>query len=187
MQRIALAVVAVAALVVAWAYLLRTTHLLFRRESVLPKSKSKQVQLVDLLAIFVLVMPPLSFLSAVRDTSNVSLPHKVLFGGLLVALFVGMWWRGVEMLSILSVEDGRRRFVFLAFLLPGLLVGGLFAGVALLVSPAALMAPTFPFSSWLPITFATAVGGAMVGLGNRWVLAGATDVEAPLRLKEPGD
>jgi len=92
----------------------------------------------DFLALMVLLAVPLVFLSAARKWQDTDL--LLAFGSMLVAVFTYAWWRGVTMLSGLEILDSTRRFVFLALLLPVVLVGSTIAaptvGFMVLVSVA---------------------------------------------------
>lgn len=79
--------------------------------------------IVDIISLIVLLQLPLSFLAVVsqmRDPGEVAVT-----GAFLVLIVIAIWWRGVSILSSLSIFQNARRLVFIVFVLPVALLGSM--------------------------------------------------------------
>lgn len=182
-MRVLVGAIAAILLVAGWSYCFVEARRMFQRYPKHRSCKLKQVQLVDILAFFVVASLPLTFMSIAIKWNN-PIETEVVCGLALVGIFVVVWWEAVKLLSSQNISEPGRRFLFLAVLQPGMVVGGFLAPVALLALPAAYVELGFPTLQWELSTYGLAAAGALFGLGNRWVAAGAGD---PEELKESPD
>lgn len=79
--------------------------------------------IVDVIALIVLLQIPLTFLSVVSQMRTVG--EVAVTGGFLVLMVIAIWWRGVSILSSLSIFGNTRRFLFIVVVLPFSLLGSM--------------------------------------------------------------
>ena len=83
------------------------------------KSFSKQFATLDMPAMLAMLAYPMLLLSVIREWRP-HLPYESLFiiGAVLIGVFLFAWRRGITMLTSYGITDVRRRFVYLAVVLP---------------------------------------------------------------------
>ncbi len=171
----------------SWGFGLHQVLRLFKQALAVPAVDARQVGIADLLALFVVVLPPLSALSLIGRSGSLPVPLRFVLGVSLLAVCVAIWWQGVLVLTTLRIADGRRRFVYLALVLPALALGLVGAVVAIVIPSPLFMLGSYQTQMWFVLAIATSIIGVMVGWGSRWVLAGARYSEEEQMRKERTD
>jgi hypothetical protein len=146
-----------------------------------------QFLMSDLLWLALLTHLPLVFLAAARHWQDGSI--VAVLGGLLMAMVLYLWFRGVTLLSKIGVEQPLRRGVFLVLVLPVAVLGSLLVGFPVLLLLAFLFSPpdrtyvTLAVLSGLSLVLLLACyGGRRLA---RWVVAGATGAPPALTDSPP--
>lgn len=94
---------------------------------------SWRVSLSDVLCLFFVMALPLSFVAAVVRQARTNATAGIVVGMILVGFFVYLWWRGAGMLSAVGITHVGKRSLFLAVLLPIVVIGGAIGVPALLM------------------------------------------------------
>lgn len=83
------------------------------------KSFSKQFATLDMPAMLAMLAYPMLLLSVIREwRPQIPYENLLVIGAVLIGVFLFAWRRGVSMLTSYGITDVRRRFVFLAVVLP---------------------------------------------------------------------
>lgn len=161
-------------MLLGWKFAIDCANELFQHDSVAPRDRHPQLSVIDLLALCVLLLPVLVFLSLwIQLAGSIPVLPAVMLGGVLFSIFLVVWWQGVRALNRLGIDRVPRRFVFQALLLPAMVVGSLLAVVDVMAIVLVVTDPNFPLLVWIVFTIAMAAVGVAVGFGNQWILAGA--------------
>ncbi|QDU55206.1 hypothetical protein [Aeoliella mucimassa] len=162
-------------MLVGWACALIALRAMFAATSDQTVKPSREFSLVDLMALFVAVLPPLLLFSSTASFPHFDWQTKLIFGGLLMLVFARAWWRAVLLLTQLRINQSVRRFAFLAIILPVILVGTVVvAGGVLTVYPALTYAK-LANDGWL-LTMSQIGGlGYAMQLAVHWVKLGSPE------------
>ena len=163
------------ALLAAWVYVLVVMAKVQRLESPDNDTPEARLQIADLLALFVFVLPPLVLFSNLNQADEESLPELLAVG---VVIFLGVvvaWWLSVEALCTQGIFSGVRRFLFLAFVVPVGVVGGLASLLWLMLAPWLLAAEGSRWDVWCGIALLLAALGGGVGWALNRIFASPTE------------
>ena len=137
------------------------------------KRRPTRYTTIDFLWLTILLQIPLVLLSNASRSFNNGRETSIIFAvisGIVVFLFVGIWWRGVATLSGLGISSVWRRGVFLTILLPVAIYGSAVAMPMLMLAPFSLGTSNWIFL-WVGLLALTPIVAYCFRQLSFWVLA----------------